>query len=97
MPVQPPVTLGLIPAHRGAFNQQLATAMRQQVLEAMRRAGYSVVAPTAEQTKGGCVQDRREAELCGELFRREPWGASSSPPAISATSSRRRRPSIAPA
>ena len=37
----------------------------------MRRAGYSVVAPTAEQTRGGCVQDRREAELCAELFRRE--------------------------
>ena len=53
------------------FNLQLATAMRGQVIEAMRQAGHCVVAPTAEQTKGGCVQDHREAELCAELFRRE--------------------------
>jgi L-fucose isomerase-like protein len=67
----PRLTLGLIPAHRGAFNLQLATAMRGQVIDAMRQAGHSVVVPTAEQTKGGCVQDYREAELCAELFRRE--------------------------
>jgi len=63
------VALGFIPANRGFFSAELAAKMRQQTVDAMTRLGVSVVVPSPEQTKVGCVENRQEAELCAELFR----------------------------
>jgi len=65
-----PITLGFIPANRGFFSAELAAAMRQHTIDAMTRQGVNVVVPGPEQTKVGCVENRQEAELCAELFRR---------------------------
>jgi L-fucose isomerase-like protein len=67
---QPPITLGFLPANRPGFSDDLALTMRNQTLAAMDLAGIRVVVPTLEQTKAGCVENRREAEVCGDLFRR---------------------------
>jgi L-fucose isomerase-like protein len=66
---QQPVTLGFIPANRAAFSDALAFQMRNQAIAAMEQAGIRVVAPAPEQTKAGCVENRREAEVCAAVFR----------------------------
>jgi L-fucose isomerase-like protein len=65
-----PVRLGFVPANRAGFSDQLAATMRDQAVEAMRQAGVAVVVPSPDETKVGCVENRREAEICAELFRR---------------------------
>ena len=65
----PKTTLGFIPANRGFFSAELAAAMRRQAIDAMEKLGIEVVVPAEEQTKVGCVENRREAELCAEMFR----------------------------
>jgi len=64
------VTIGFLPANRGFFSAELAAKMRRETIEAMTRLGVDVVVPSPEETKVGCVENRREAELCAELFRR---------------------------
>ena len=64
-----PVTLGLLPANRGFFSAELAAKMRGETIDAMTRLGIHVVVPSPEQTNVGCVENRREAEICAELFR----------------------------
>ena len=44
--------------------------MREQTIEAMEKQGIEVIVPSAEQTKVGCVEYRKEAEICADLFRR---------------------------
>ena len=64
------ITLGFIPANRGFFSPELAAKMRGQAIDAMKNLGLDVVVPDVHQTKVGCVENRQEAELCAELFRR---------------------------
>ena len=64
------IRIGFIPANRGFFSSELAAKMRQETIRAMEELGVEVVVPDAEQTKVGCVENRQEAELCAELFRR---------------------------
>jgi len=64
------VTLGFIPANRGSFSDVLAAKMRDLAVTAMKEAGVEVVVPSPDQTKVGCVENRQEAEVCAELFRR---------------------------
>jgi L-fucose isomerase-like protein len=72
MAYQPPqLTIGFVPAHRGFFSPQLAARMRAEAIAAMERAGLRVVVPDESQTTVGCVQNRREAELCAALFREQ--------------------------
>lgn len=63
--------IGFIPAHRGFFSAELAASMRAETIQALERQGVEVVVPSPEQTKVGCVENRREAELCAELFRQQ--------------------------
>jgi L-fucose isomerase-like protein len=71
MPLQlPKIKLGFLPANRGAFSDELAFKMRNMTVDAMQKAGIDVIVPTPEQTKVGCVENRKEAEVCAELFRR---------------------------
>jgi len=67
---QSPITFGFIPANRGFFSAELAAKMRKQTIAAMKKLGVTVVVPTEKQTKVGCVEDRAEAKLCAELFRK---------------------------
>ena len=67
---QDKIALGFIPANRGFFSAELAAKMRGQAIQAMQALGIDVVVPDTDQTKVGCVQNRQEAELCAELFRR---------------------------
>jgi len=67
---QSKIKLGFIPANRGFFSAELAAKMRRQAIDAMNRLGVEVIVPGPEQTKVGCVENRQEAELCAELFRR---------------------------
>jgi len=64
------ITIGFVPANRGFFSAELAAKMRGEAIDAMTRVGVDVVVPQADQTKAGCVENRQEAELCAELFRR---------------------------
>jgi L-fucose isomerase-like protein len=71
MPLPPEkITLGFVPSNRGFFSAELAAKMRQQTIQAMEKLGIDVVVPDVQQTKVGCVENRQEAELCAELFRR---------------------------
>ena len=63
--------LGLIPANRGFFSDELAKQLRDGTIKALKAAGIAVVVPSETQTKLGCVETRQEAELCGKLFRGE--------------------------
>jgi L-fucose isomerase-like protein len=65
------IKLGFIPANRGFFSAELAARARQQTIDAMQSLGVNVVVPDETQTKVGCVETRREGELCADLFRKE--------------------------
>ena len=65
------ITLAFIPANRRFFSAQLAAKMRKQTIEAMEAVGIEVVVPGEEDTKVGCVENIREAELCADLFRKK--------------------------
>src|SRR3972149_1117274 len=64
------ITLGFIPANRGFFSAELAASMRQQTIDAMQKLGVKVIVPSPDQTKVGCVENRQEAEICADLFRK---------------------------
>lgn len=63
--------LGLVPANRGFFSDELASKMRGETIQALEAAGITVVVPDESQTKLGCVETRDEAIVCGKLFRAE--------------------------
>jgi len=63
------IRLGFVPANRGSFSDELAFKMRNATVQAMQQAGIDVVVPSPEQTKVGCVETRKEAEVCAALFR----------------------------
>ncbi len=65
------VTLGFVPANRGFFSAELAAKMRGQTIEVMERLGVEVVVPDTAATKVGCVENRKEADLCAALFRQK--------------------------
>ena len=61
--------IGFIPANRGFFSDKLAAKMRSQTLKVLRDAGATVVAPSAKDTKVGCVESLEEAVKVGKMFR----------------------------
>ncbi len=71
MPRPQQIKIGFIPANRGFFSKELAARMRDETVAALSRRGVRVVVPTPDQTKVGCVETRREAELAADLFRRD--------------------------
>ena len=68
---QSKIKLGFVPANRGFFSAELAAKMRGQAIQAMQKLGVEVIVPDPADTKAGCVENRLEAELCAEMFRRE--------------------------
>jgi L-fucose isomerase-like protein len=64
-----PLKIGLIPANRNFFSDELAAKMRAETIHALQSAGIEVTVPSELETKLGCVETREEAEVCGRLFR----------------------------
>jgi len=63
--------LGLIPANRGFFSDELAAKMRAEAIAAMQKVGLEVIVPDESLTKLGCVETYEEAQKTGRLFRDE--------------------------
>ena len=64
------ITFGVIVGNRGFFPDHLAQSGRAEMIAAIEKAGYGVVAVGADETKFGAVETRAEAARCAELFRR---------------------------
>ena len=63
------MTMGLIVGNRGFFPDHLAKTGREEMLQALQKAGMDVVALTPEQSKYGAVETHEEAKRCAKLFR----------------------------
>lgn len=65
-----PITFGVIVGNRGFFPDHLAKSGREEMISALSKAGYGVVALGPDDSKHGAVESRTEAGLCAELFRK---------------------------
>jgi L-fucose isomerase-like protein len=63
------MTMGLIVGNRGFFPDHLAKSGREEMIQALQKAGIEAVALTPEQSKHGAVETHEEAKRCAELFR----------------------------
>lgn len=61
--------MGLIVGNRGFFPDHLAKSGREEMMQAVQRAGMDVVALGPDQSKHGAVETYEEARRCAELFR----------------------------
>ncbi len=64
------MTMGLIVGNRGFFPDHLAKSGREEMMQALSRAGIDCVVLTPEESKYGAVETHDEAKRCAELFRR---------------------------
>jgi len=62
------MTMGLIVGNRGFFPDHLAKSGREEMIQALQKAGIEVVALSVEQSKYGAVETHEEAKRCAELF-----------------------------
>lgn len=60
--------MGVIIGNRGFFPDHLAKTGREEMLQALERAGMSAVALSPEQSKYGAVESHEEAKRCAALF-----------------------------
>jgi len=63
------MTMGLIVGNRGFFPDHLAKSGREEMIQALQKAGIDVVALGTEQSKYGAVETHEEAKRCAELFK----------------------------
>ena len=63
------MTMGVIVGNRGFFPDHLAKSGREEMIAAIGKAGYNVVAVGPEETKHGAVETRGEAACCADLFK----------------------------
>lgn len=61
--------IAFIPAHRGFFSPILATKMRRQTIDALESMGATVVVPSEDQTKLGCIENPHDAQTAAQIFR----------------------------
>src|SRR6201998_872203 len=66
------MTMGLIVGNRGFFPDHLAKSGREEMSQALQRAGIAVVALDAQQSKYGAETKHEEAKRSAELFRSPP-------------------------
>jgi L-fucose isomerase-like protein len=64
------ITFAVIVGNRGFFPDHLAKSGREEMIAALRDAGYGVVAVGPEETKFGAVETRAEAARCADLFKK---------------------------
>ena len=69
MPSKKKMTMGLIVGNRSFFPDHLAKSGRAEMIQSLKKVGYEVVAPSAEESKYGAVETHDEAKRCAALFR----------------------------
>jgi L-fucose isomerase-like protein len=69
MPNKRKMTMGMIVGNRGFFPDHLAKTGREEMLQALQKAGIAVVTLTPEESKHGAVETHEEAKRCAALFR----------------------------
>jgi len=62
------MTMGVIVGNRGFFPDHLAKTGREEMIQALQRAGMDVVVLGPEKSKYGAVETYEEAKRCAELF-----------------------------
>ena len=63
------MTMGLIVGNRGFFPGHLAQTGREEMMQALQKAGIDVVVLGPEESKHGAVETFEEAKRCAKLFR----------------------------
>jgi L-fucose isomerase-like protein len=63
------MTMGLIVGNRGFFPDHLAKTGRDEMTQALQKAGIDVVVLGTEESKHGAVETYEEAERCAALFK----------------------------
>src|SRR6516165_7587515 len=63
------MTMGVIVGNRGFFPDQLAKSGREEMIQALAKAGMDAVVLGPDQSKHGAVETHEEAKRCAELFR----------------------------
>lgn len=63
------MTMGVIVGNRGFFPDHLARTGREEMIQALQKAGMDVVVLGPDQTKYGAVETYEEAKRCAELFK----------------------------
>src|SRR5271163_1064022 len=63
------MTMGVIVGNRGFFPDHLAKTGREEMIQALQKAGMDAVALGPEESKHGAVETYEEAKRCAELFK----------------------------
>jgi L-fucose isomerase-like protein len=63
------MTMGMIVGNRGFFPDHLAKTGREEMIQALQKAGIDVVTLSTEESKYGAVETHEEAKRCAALFR----------------------------
>ena len=69
MPNKKKMTMGMIVGNRGFFPDHLAKTGREEMMQALQKAGIDVVTLGTEESKYGAVETHEEAKRCAALFR----------------------------
>src|SRR5499433_3029341 len=64
------MTMGVIVGNRGFFPDQLAKSGREEMIQALAKAGIQAVALGPEESKYGAVETHDEAKRCAALFKK---------------------------
>ena len=60
------ITFGMIVGNRGFFPDHLAKSGREDMIAAIQKAGFGVIAVGANDTKYGAIETRTEAAVCAD-------------------------------
>ncbi|HEY4902509.1 MAG TPA: L-fucose/L-arabinose isomerase family protein [Candidatus Sulfotelmatobacter sp.] len=64
------MTMGVIVGNRGFFPDQLAKTGREEIMQALAKAGIDCVVMSPEESKHGAVETHEEAKRCAALFQK---------------------------
>jgi L-fucose isomerase-like protein len=64
------MTMGVIVGNRGFFPDQLAKSGREEIIQALSKAGIDYVVMSPEDSKHGAVETHEEAKRCAALFQK---------------------------
>jgi L-fucose isomerase-like protein len=64
------MTMGVIVGNRGFFPDQLAKTGREEIMQALAKAGIDCVVMSPEDSKHGAVETHEEAKRCAALFQK---------------------------
>src|SRR6201993_2328047 len=64
------MTMGVIVGNRGFFPDQLAKSGREEIIQALAKAGMDAIVLGPQDSKHGAVETHEEAKRCAALFRK---------------------------